>query len=86
MEKDVAFFGCCLLRSEVSFGDNDLSVFAGRGRMKGRKGQQIGREGFTNVLCNRQAKSRSTMLHEETLKSPCKIIMVALPRVMPGSH
>lgn len=48
--------------SEVSFGDNDLSVFAGRGRTKGRKSQQIGREGFTNVLCNRQAKSRSTTL------------------------
>lgn len=75
------FSGCCFLTSEVSFGDNDLSVFAGRGRTKGRKGQQIGREGFTNVLCNRQAKSRSTILwlagwlHEETLKSPCKIIM-----------
>lgn len=56
------FSGCCLLTSEVSFGDNDISVFAGRGRTKGRKGQQIGRESFTNVLCNRQAKSRSTAL------------------------
>lgn len=56
------FSGCCLLTGEVSFGHNDISVFAGRGRTKGRKGQQIGRESFTNVLCNRQAKSRSTAL------------------------
>lgn len=51
-----------MLTSGDSFGDNDLSVFAGRGRRKGRKGQQIGRESFTSVLCNRQAGSRSTAL------------------------
>lgn len=54
------FSWCCLLKSEVSFGDNDTSVYTGRERMKGKKGQQIGSESFTNISCNRQANSRST--------------------------
>lgn len=52
------FSWCCLLESEVSFGDNDISVYTGRGRMKAKKSQQmIGSESFTNTLCNRHKQT-----------------------------